>query len=292
MVIRPHIEFLKKVASKHFPSLWLQEKEQVKNMEEEDGVDPNVAALSSLDSRIRQVRDAANKAEEEEDEDTEDQARVLLKSLKKERKSLVVMISTQLQASPSIVDDGAASPHVLAMSHVIEKLIDHCNRENKKTKKEIFRVIRCHNCSQASTGGTKIGVKLALPPHQVEWMTKVRMACSHSSVDKTMRILLEWYIAVISHDCMMEYELLTNTEAVRPDMGGFGMCLSEKHENNLHMRGRRPKAEADQVLRETYERNTPLQKGFGNEEARKFHQETYGATAELAEILWKLGRGC
>ena len=55
----------------------------------------------------------------------------------------------------------------LALSKLVERLIAFCNREDRKTKKEIFRVIRCHNCSQASTGGTKVGVRLALPPHQV-----------------------------------------------------------------------------------------------------------------------------
>jgi hypothetical protein len=80
------------------------------------------------------------------------------------------------------------------LRYVVERLIDFCNREDRKTKIVIFRVIRCHNCSQASTGGSKIGIKLALPSHHIEWMTKVRMGCAHSSVDKTMRILLEWYI--------------------------------------------------------------------------------------------------
>ena len=300
MVIRPHVTFLHKLAAKHFPSLW-QSEENVsqKNLDESNSrtITRNnnntrdVELLAALNDQIQLTRDTANKAEEEEDETAEDAARLHLKDLKKQKKLLqaqIKMNNVSLSESPS----EAASPRVRAISNVVERLIDFCNREDRKTKKVIFRVIRCHNCSQASTGGSKIGIKLALPSHHIEWMTKVRMGCAHSSVDKTMRILLEWYIAVIKVDCMMEYELLPGTEALRPDTSGFAMGLSDDHENHLHHRGRRAKGEADKALREQYERNTPIMKGYGDKDAKEFHDTVYEKSPEMEELLWKLGRGC
>ena len=317
-VIRPHVTFLHKLAAKHFPSLWSssqQEQDQVDRsnqlttsisklmIEKNQSKQDNMEALALLNQRISSTRQVANQAEENENEEEEEKARLLLKDLKKEKKQLQLTIETAAgtgkgesdsnttEALPSSPSE-EVTPRIRAMSNVVERLIDFCNREDRKTKKTIFRVIRCHNCSQSSTGGSKTGIKLALPVHHVEWLTKVRMGCSHSSVDKTMRILFEWYIAVIAVDCMMEYTLLPDTEAVRPDMGGFAMGLSNSSENNLHQRGRRKKGEADKALRDQYERNTPVQKGYGNKDAKEFHDTVYAKTPEMEELLFKLGRGC
>ena len=42
-------------------------------------------------------------------------------------------------------------------------------------------------------------------------MRKIHKACKHSSVDKTMRILLEWYIAVLRGNPDMEFVVLGGT---------------------------------------------------------------------------------
>jgi hypothetical protein len=306
-VIRPHVDFLHKLAQKHFPSLWSSQEglEQVRckarpgTSPVEAGVSSPTARLAALNLRIQETRKCANQADEDEDEIAEESARELLKNLKKEKKNILdemkgssLSLTGGVSLSSPSEDLNQCTPRIRAISNIVERLIDYCNREDRKTKKTIFRVIRCHNCSQASTGGTKIGISLSLPSHHVEWMTKVRMGCSHASVDKTLRILLEWYIAVFKCDCMMEYRILQDTEACRPDMGGFAMGLSKEHENHLHQRGRRPKGEADRALREQYEKNTPIMKGFGDVKAHQFHQNTYGASEELQEILYKLGRGC
>ena len=302
-VIRPHVIFLNKLAAKHFPSLYNAPSEEDQQLLTTTQL--LTTSLTTINAQIQEARRTANQAEENEDDDTEEQARCTLKTLKKEKKAIALQLDelatamNDLTVSPSNTEGdkdetaaAAANPRVRAISNVVGRLIEVCNREDRKTKKEIFRVIRYHNCSQASTGGSKVDIELALPTHHVEWMTKVRMGCTHASVDKTLRILLEWYIAMCASDCMIEYDLLQGTEAVRPDMGGFAMGLSDNHENQLHQRGRRGKGEADRALREQYERNTPLLRGYGDEEAREFHQKTSNFSPDLQNILYKLGRGC
>ena len=85
-------------------------------------------------------------------------------------------------------------------SWMVTRLILQANNESKKTKSHIFRVVRCHNCSQSSTGGTKVGIELSLRKEHVRWMENVYKACQHASIDKTMRILLDWYMALAMKD--------------------------------------------------------------------------------------------
>ena len=85
-------------------------------------------------------------------------------------------------------------------SWMVTRLILQANSETKKTKSHIFRVVRCHNCSQSSTGGTKVDIELSLRKEHVQWMENVYKACKHASIDKTMRILLDWYMALAMKD--------------------------------------------------------------------------------------------
>ena len=85
-------------------------------------------------------------------------------------------------------------------SWMVTRLILQANKETKKTKSHIFRVVRCHNCSQSSTGGTKVSINLSLRDEHVKWMNNVSKACKHASLDKTMRILLDWYMALAMKD--------------------------------------------------------------------------------------------
>ena len=81
-----------------------------------------------------------------------------------------------------------------ATSIVVSCLIKHCNAASRASKKQIFRTIRCHNCSQASTGGTKTDIQLRIPAAYAQWISNVQRSCDHPTADKTMRILLAWYI--------------------------------------------------------------------------------------------------
>ena len=73
-----------------------------------------------------------------------------------------------------------------------------------KRKKFIFRVVRCDNCSQSSTGGYKVQVNLELDSLHIKWLDNVHKKCNHASVDKTLRIILDFYIGVVLKDNKME----------------------------------------------------------------------------------------
>ena len=80
-------------------------------------------------------------------------------------------------------------------SWMVQRLIIQANKETKKMKHFIFRIIRCENCTQSSTGGKKVQVDLSLRAEHLQWMENVHRACEHASVDKTLRILLDFYIS-------------------------------------------------------------------------------------------------
>ena len=267
-VIRPHIDFLNEVAARHFPSLFFLEKSIVK-----DGDNRGESSAQST-NHTRSASDP----------------------------NLFIPASPTAASSFTSEENTASgevriSPRTQAISTIVERLISFCNREDRKTKKEIFRVIRCHNCSQSSTGGTKIGIRIALPPHQVVWMNNVHKACKHPTVDKTMRILLEWYIAVMRTNPDMEFVVFgEGTEARRGledeiDTGGFAMGLSASHENGLHLRGRKPKGEAEKVLRAQFENPTVTTNTFATPTTTS-NEHVYMPGPELKVILHNLGKGC
>jgi hypothetical protein len=90
------------------------------------------------------------------------------------------------------------------VSSVVTRLILQANKEDNKRKKFIFRVVRCDNCSQSSTGGYKVQVNLELDSLHVKWLDNVHTKCNHASVDKTLRIILDFYIGVVLKDNKME----------------------------------------------------------------------------------------
>ena len=90
------------------------------------------------------------------------------------------------------------------VSSVVTRLILQANKEDNKRKKFIFRVVRCDNCSQSSTGGYKVQVNLELESLHVKWLENVHKKCKHASVDKTLRIILDFYIGVVLKDNKME----------------------------------------------------------------------------------------
>ena len=90
------------------------------------------------------------------------------------------------------------------ISSVVTRLIVQANKEDNKRKKFIFRVVRCDNCSQSSTGGYKVDVELELDLLHTKWLDNVHIKCNHASVDKTLRIILDFYIGVVLKDGEME----------------------------------------------------------------------------------------
>ena len=94
------------------------------------------------------------------------------------------------------------------VSAVVKRLVNVVNAETKQMKKKIFREIRCHRCFQGGPkGGYKAEVELTLPSMQLAWMEKVHQNCKHSSIDKTMRIILEFYSWLANDDDQLEKRL-------------------------------------------------------------------------------------
>jgi len=59
----------------------------------------------------------------------------------------------------------------------------------------VFKHIRCGRCSQAFSGGSKTTIVLDLPQWQIEWLTAMRCKFNHPSIDKTLRVLLDFLYA-------------------------------------------------------------------------------------------------
>ena len=97
-----------------------------------------------------------------------------------------------------------AEKYSVDISWVVTRLILQANREDNKRKKFIFRVVRCDNCTQSSTGGYKVPLQLELDAMHAKWLENVFEKCNHASVDKTLRILLDFYISVVLKDDDME----------------------------------------------------------------------------------------
>ena len=94
------------------------------------------------------------------------------------------------------------------ISAVVSRLIRVCNNETNQVKRIIFKVVRCHNCSQSSTGGNKVTVELDLEDDHVTWLRNVQANCGHKSVDKTLRIMLDYYIGIFKSDSAIEDAIL------------------------------------------------------------------------------------
>ena len=83
-------------------------------------------------------------------------------------------------------------------SVMLERLIAAANAESTHMKRKIFRTVRCLHCFQHTKGGVKCELRLSLPAHYILWMEKVCETCEHASVDKTMRIVLDFYLSINS----------------------------------------------------------------------------------------------
>lgn len=80
-----------------------------------------------------------------------------------------------------------------SVSAILSILIHFCNRESKARKGVVFRNPRCRRCTAATTGGKKTLITLGLSAEHWAWLSSISAKCNHASVDKTLRILLDWY---------------------------------------------------------------------------------------------------
>jgi hypothetical protein len=109
----------------------------------------------------------------------------------------------------------AARRFGVSPTEVAVALIKHANQQTVELKKYLFRVPRCNNCGVGGLrGGLKIEQSLSLAPELFEWMTNVHEKCGHPTADKTLRIVLDYYMG----KCQEDHALLSETLLCKPEL--------------------------------------------------------------------------
>lgn len=111
------------------------------------------------------------------------------------------------------LDEMVAKYSLPSRSHVIQCLMRKANAEAPKTKRLIFLVIRCRRCLQHQKGGTKEDCVMELTSRQWQWLEMIRNRSRHLTVDKTLRIILDFYMPLLKEDEAFERLLLASTAA-------------------------------------------------------------------------------
>ena len=114
-----------------------------------------------------------------------------------------VLFLREIAAKYGYASDGA----------VLRRLVDVANAEPSNRKRFIFTVPRCGRCFQHTRGGEKESATLELPVYQIQWLTAVQRRCKHPSVDKTVRILLDFYRGVVGAAAQREAAIFDTREA-------------------------------------------------------------------------------
>jgi len=103
-------------------------------------------------------------------------------------------------------------------SYGVAELVKQANSEDKKTKKLIFKIVRCFNCTMGKPcGGEKVEVSWDLRPIHMMWLENVCKQCAHSSIDKTMRIMLDFYMSYANKDTDLERALFDTKQTKAAD---------------------------------------------------------------------------
>lgn len=109
------------------------------------------------------------------------------------------------------LEEMASKYSLASRSHVIQRLMLKANSEPAKIKRLLFLVIRCRRCLQHQKGGTKKDCTIELTSQQWQWLEMIRSRSRHSSTDKTLRIILDFYMPLLKEDEMFERLVLTGT---------------------------------------------------------------------------------
>jgi len=87
---------------------------------------------------------------------------------------------------------------------VLAGLVEYANRMEKERKSYVFRNKKCRRCSQASRGGRKAVWKVELRSEHAIWLRNVKKSCEHPTVDKTLRILIDYFALHCSDESLRE----------------------------------------------------------------------------------------
>jgi hypothetical protein len=80
-------------------------------------------------------------------------------------------------------------------SELLRHLVFVANAESKARKKLIFKIIRCLHCNQSNRAGfiPKETHRLEVFAFQLTWLNSVQALCGHASLEKTVRIIFDFY---------------------------------------------------------------------------------------------------
>lgn len=81
------------------------------------------------------------------------------------------------------------------IDETLRHLIFYSNAESNKTKRLIFRIKRCLHCHVGARAGQhkKLSLKLTIHQFQWQWLSAVTRNCSIPSVEKSVRIICDFY---------------------------------------------------------------------------------------------------
>lgn len=85
---------------------------------------------------------------------------------------------------------------------LLRHLVFSANVESNPRKKLIFKVIRCLHCHSGARAGSipKTHRTMDVFAFQNEWLNSVKERCKHASVEKTVRIIFDFYRKTTSED--------------------------------------------------------------------------------------------
>ena len=109
----------------------------------------------------------------------------------------------------SWLDEVATTYSFADAGEVLRHLIFVANGETSQVKRLIFKVIRCLHCHSGTRAGhiPKKDKSCGIFDFQMVWLTAVHKQCDHPTVEKTVRVLIDYYRKVTSDKPGMEAEL-------------------------------------------------------------------------------------
>jgi len=109
------------------------------------------------------------------------------------------------------LDEMTAKYSFAEVGETLRHLVFLANGENATTKKAIFLKIRCGRChagaGSAGAGITKTDRTLGLFAFQADWCRAVKERSEHPSVEKTIRVICDYYQKACSDDAEAEATL-------------------------------------------------------------------------------------
>lgn len=116
----------------------------------------------------------------------------------------------------------------VGMSGPLQALISWANCEPPEAKRKIFLVVRCRRCSAGAKGGVKREHEMELYGKHWQWLENVKERCKHASVEKTIRIIVDFYMALCKEDAHLEQQIFRPSMASEDtsDAGTLGKQIT------------------------------------------------------------------